>query len=94
MVCDWYFLLGYVEEVFVCTVLKVRFSFVQVGAFLAGAVLVETNFHTQIEAYIRPFRGLLLGLFFVTTVTSIDTQVFSSFRFLLKLFYWNLRGCM
>ncbi|MCL7035604.1 hypothetical protein MKW94_022462 [Papaver nudicaule] len=45
------------------------------GAFLAGALLAETNFRTQIEADIRPFRGLLLGLFFVTTGTSIDTQV-------------------
>ncbi|KAM1890982.1 hypothetical protein TB2_033862 [Malus domestica] len=42
------------------------------GAFLAGALLAETNFRTQIEADIRPFRGLLLGLFFVTTGTSID----------------------
>ncbi|XXG63986.1 hypothetical protein AAC387_Pa05g2056 [Persea americana] len=45
------------------------------GAFLAGALLAETNFRTQIEADIRPFRGLLLGLFFVTTGTSIDTQI-------------------
>lgn len=45
------------------------------GAFLAGALLAETNFRTQIEAEIRPFRGLLLGLFFVTTGTSIDTQL-------------------
>ncbi|TYH85724.1 hypothetical protein ES332_D02G288900v1 [Gossypium tomentosum] len=45
------------------------------GAFLAGALLAETNFRTQIEADIRPFRGLLLGLFFVTTGTSIDLQL-------------------
>ncbi|XP_023511748.1 K(+) efflux antiporter 3, chloroplastic-like isoform X1 [Cucurbita pepo subsp. pepo] len=45
------------------------------GAFLAGAILAETNFRTQIEADIRPFRGLLLGLFFVTTGTSIDIQL-------------------
>ncbi|PKA50887.1 K(+) efflux antiporter 3, chloroplastic [Apostasia shenzhenica] len=45
------------------------------GAFLAGALLAETNFRTQIEADIRPFRGLLLGLFFVTTGTSIDIQL-------------------
>ncbi|XP_021776208.1 K(+) efflux antiporter 3, chloroplastic-like isoform X2 [Chenopodium quinoa] len=47
------------------------------GAFLAGAILAETNFRTQIEADIRPFRGLLLGLFFVTTGTSIDMQLLS-----------------
>ncbi|XP_066357603.1 LOW QUALITY PROTEIN: K(+) efflux antiporter 3, chloroplastic-like [Miscanthus floridulus] len=45
------------------------------GAFLAGAILAETNFRTQIEADIRPFRGLLLGLFFMTTGTSIDMQL-------------------
>lgn len=45
------------------------------GAFLAGALLAETNFRTQIEAEIQPFRGLLLGLFFVTTGTSIDIQL-------------------
>ena len=47
----------------------------KLGAFLAGALLAETNFRTQIEADIRPFRGLLLGLFFVTTGTSIDMEV-------------------
>ncbi|KAI3435058.1 RCK N-terminal domain-containing protein [Psidium guajava] len=45
------------------------------GAFLAGALLAETNFRTQIEADIRPFRGLLLGLFFVTTGTSVDMEL-------------------
>ncbi|CAI9104167.1 OLC1v1002792C1 [Oldenlandia corymbosa var. corymbosa] len=45
------------------------------GAFLAGALLAETNFRTQIEADIKPFRGLLLGLFFVTTGTSIDMEL-------------------
>lgn len=50
----------------------------QLGAFLAGALLAETNYRTQVEADIRPFRGLLLGLFFVTTGTSIDIQVCSS----------------
>jgi Kef-type K+ transport system membrane component KefB len=55
-----------------------RFDFkLQLGAFLAGALLAETNFRTQIEADIRPFRGLLLGLFFVTTGSSIDMQVYN-----------------
>ena len=52
----------------------------QLGAFLAGALLAETNFRTQIEADIRPFRGLLLGLFFITTGTSIDLQVVPCFN--------------
>ncbi|CAI5473902.1 unnamed protein product [Closterium sp. Yama58-4] len=48
------------------------------GAFLAGALLAETNYRTQVEADIRPFRGLLLGLFFVTTGSSIDLNLLAS----------------
>ena len=36
------------------------------GAFMAGMMLGETEFRHQIEATIRPFRDLLLGLFFIT----------------------------
>lgn len=36
------------------------------GAFLAGMMLAETRFRHQIEAEVRPFRDLLLGLFFVS----------------------------
>ena len=32
----------------------------------------QTNFKTQVEADIQPFRGILLGLFFVTTGSSLD----------------------
>lgn len=42
------------------------------GAFAAGVLLAETNYRTQVEADIRPFRGILLGLFFVTTGSSMD----------------------
>ncbi|KAL3139834.1 hypothetical protein ABBQ38_004132 [Trebouxia sp. C0009 RCD-2024] len=42
------------------------------GAFSAGVLLAETNYRTQVEADIRPFRGILLGLFFVTTGSSLD----------------------
>lgn len=45
------------------------------GAFLAGVLLAETNYRAQVEADIRPFRGLLLGLFFVTTGTSVDLDL-------------------
>lgn len=37
------------------------------GAFVAGTLLAETNYRTQVEANIAPFRGLLLGIFFTTT---------------------------
>ncbi len=36
------------------------------GAFLAGMMLAETEYRHQIEAVIRPFRDILLGLFFIT----------------------------
>lgn len=36
------------------------------GAFLAGALLAESSYRHQIEADIEPFRGLLLGLFFIS----------------------------
>jgi len=42
------------------------------GAFLAGLVLSETEYRHQIEADIRPFRGLLLGLFFMTVGLLLD----------------------
>lgn len=42
------------------------------GAFLAGLLLSETEYRHQVEADIRPFRGLLLGLFFMAVGMSID----------------------
>ena len=45
------------------------------GAFLAGVLLAETKYRYQIEADIAPFRGLLLGLFFITTGFSIDLRL-------------------
>ncbi|EGB11321.1 hypothetical protein AURANDRAFT_70862 [Aureococcus anophagefferens] len=42
------------------------------GAFVAGVLLAETNYRDRIEADIQPFRGLLLGLFFVTTGAAVD----------------------
>jgi voltage-gated potassium channel Kch len=42
------------------------------GAFLAGLMLAESHFRHQIEADILPFRGILLGLFFMTVGMEID----------------------
>lgn len=42
------------------------------GAFLAGLLLAETQYHLQVEADMHPFRGVLLGLFFVTVGLNID----------------------
>ena len=42
------------------------------GAFLAGMLLAETTYRHQVAAVIQPFRGLLLGLFFITVGMSVD----------------------
>ena len=42
------------------------------GAFLAGVLLSESTFRHQLEADIEPFRGLLLGLFFLAVGMSLD----------------------
>ena len=45
------------------------------GAFLAGVVLAESEFRRELETDIEPFRGLLLGLFFITVGASLDFRV-------------------
>ncbi len=48
------------------------------GAFLAGVMLSESSFRHQLEADIEPFRGILLGLFFLSVGMSLDLAVFAS----------------
>ncbi len=45
------------------------------GAFIAGLLVAETAYRHQIEADIRPFRGILLGLFFMSTGSSMELPV-------------------
>jgi CPA2 family monovalent cation:H+ antiporter-2 len=45
------------------------------GAFLAGLLLADSPYRHQVEADIEPFRGLLLGLFFMTVGMSINLPV-------------------
>jgi monovalent cation:proton antiporter-2 (CPA2) family protein len=53
------------------------------GAFLAGVLLAESNFRHQLEADIEPFRGILLGLFFMAVGMTVDLDVvFSNFGML------------
>jgi len=42
------------------------------GAFLAGVLLAESEFRRELETDIEPFKGLLLGLFFIAVGMSID----------------------
>ncbi len=52
------------------------------GTFLAGVVLAESEFRHELEVDIEPFKGLLLGLFFITVGASIN------FPLLLQQFTW------
>ena len=47
------------------------------GAFLAGVMLAESHYRHQIEADILPFRGILLGLFFMTVGMEVDFGLLS-----------------
>jgi CPA2 family monovalent cation:H+ antiporter-2 len=48
------------------------------GAFLAGMLISETEYRYQVEDYIKPFRDVLLGLFFVTIGMLLDMQALAA----------------
>ena len=48
------------------------------GAFLAGVVLATSEYRHELESDIEPFKGLLLGLFFITVGAGIDFDVLTS----------------
>jgi len=58
------------------------------GAFLAGMMLGETEFRHQVESSIRPFRDVLLGLFFVGVGMLIDPAL------LPRIWPWALLGTL
>jgi CPA2 family monovalent cation:H+ antiporter-2 len=58
------------------------------GAFLAGMMLGESHFRHQIESDIRPFRDLLLGLFFMSVGMLIDPALF------LEKWHWIVPGAL
>ena len=45
------------------------------GAFLAGVLLAESEYRRELETDLEPFKGLLLGLFFIAVGMSIDFAV-------------------
>ena len=45
------------------------------GTFLAGVVMAESEFRHELESSIEPFKGLLLGLFFISVGASIDLEL-------------------
>lgn len=48
------------------------------GTFLAGVVLASSEYRHELESDLEPFKGLLLGLFFITVGAGIDFQVLLS----------------
>ncbi|MBD3611678.1 MAG: cation:proton antiporter, partial [Hydrogenovibrio crunogenus] len=81
------------QELFTLTVLTVVLSAaafteemdisMTLGAFLAGMMLGETEYRHQIEADIRPFQDILLGLFFITVGMMISPAVLQSDFFII-----------
>ena len=53
------------------------------GAFLAGVVLANSEFRHELESDIQPFKGLLLGLFFITVGAGINFAIFFAAPFLI-----------
>ncbi|HWD60089.1 MAG TPA: cation:proton antiporter, partial [Stellaceae bacterium] len=46
----------------------------ELGAFVAGLLLAETEYRKAVEASVEPFKGLLLGIFFFTVGMNIDVR--------------------
>ena len=73
------------EELFMLNVLLVTLGLayltdraglsMALGAFLAGVLIAETEYRYQVEADIRPFRDVLMGLFFVSVGLMLDLGV-------------------
>ena len=73
------------EEVFTATALLIALAAgwvtgrvglsLTLGAFLGGVTLAETPYRAVVAAEIKPFRGLLLGFFFIAVGSSLDPQV-------------------
>jgi monovalent cation:H+ antiporter-2, CPA2 family len=73
------------SEVFVLNVLLITLGLatltelaglsLALGAFVAGMLISETEFRLQVEEDIKPFRDVLMGLFFVTIGVKLDLQI-------------------
>ncbi len=62
------------------------------GAFLAGMLISETEYRYQVEEDIKPFRDVLLGLFFVTVGMMLDLQLVAAKPWLVLLLVVLLIG--
>jgi len=96
---SWWFLIvarGKSSELFVLNVLFVTLGLawltealglsLSLGAFVAGMLISETEFRHQVDEDIKPFRDVLLGLFFITVGMMLDLGlVFSNFLLVLAV---------
>ncbi len=84
------------EELFVATTLLIVLGTawatnelglsLALGAFVAGLLVAETEYAYQVEADIKPFKGLLMGLFFMTIGMQIDlSYIMSEFALIVVL---------
>jgi monovalent cation:H+ antiporter-2, CPA2 family len=83
----WFFVVARTKssELFILNVLLITLGLAWVteqaglslalGAFLAGMLISETEYRYQVEDNIKPFRDVLLGLFFITIGTYLDLRV-------------------
>ncbi|SIS68811.1 cation:proton antiporter domain-containing protein [Phaeovulum vinaykumarii] len=62
------------------------------GTFLAGVMLADSEFKHELEASIEPFKGLLLGLFFITVGAGMDFSGFFAAPVLLPVYVLGLVG--
>jgi CPA2 family monovalent cation:H+ antiporter-2 len=88
------------NELFVTTTLLIALSAawgtekfglsLALGAFIAGLLVAETEFQHQVEESITPFKGLFLGLFFMTVGMSINTTLIMDMLPLILFFSFSL----
>jgi len=77
--------------VVLCAALLMEFAGLSMamGAFLAGVMLSSSSYRHQIESDIEPFRGLLMGLFFLAVGMSLDLAIVAAeWRLLLAMLFW------
>jgi CPA2 family monovalent cation:H+ antiporter-2 len=85
-----------IDELFVATTLLVVFGMAwateaaglssALGAFIAGLLIAETEFQHQIEADVKPYKSLLMGLFFMTIGMKINADFLSAHA--LEVLFW------
>lgn len=98
LMSKWFFIVarGKSAELFMLNVLLITLGLawlseaaglsLALGAFLAGMLISETEYRHQVEEDIKPFRDILLGLFFVTVGMMLDVhQVFDHLLFVLAI---------